>query len=99
MTSDHPQSVRLDVSNDEVHSSRYTLMTKYPTGSQERESSAHLFEEELEYVKEDDDDEYKGDEDENEVGEEKEEKRGEEDEAPSSSGNDYRPFILPKFGW
>ena len=100
---DHPLLVRLGASDDEVHSSSYTMMTECSTGSQKRESSTHLFEEKVEYVEGDDDGEYEegkgegeGDEDESEVREEEGERKGEEDKAPSSSGDNYRPFILLK---
>lgn len=42
-------SVHLDEGDDEVCSLGYTLMTKYLTGSQEREPPAHFSKEEMEY--------------------------------------------------
>ena len=103
VTSDRPLLVRLDASDDKVCSSGHTLMTECPTGSQEREPLAHLFKEKVEYVKGDDDGEYEegkgegeGDEDESEVGKEEGERSEDEDKASSSSGDNYRPFILLK---
>ena len=58
--SDYPLSIRLDVGDDEVRSSSYTLRTKYLTSSQEREPPTYFSEEEQEYGEGDDSDEYEG---------------------------------------
>lgn len=42
VTIDRSVSVRLDVGNDKVHPLGYNPMTKYPTGSQQREPRTFL---------------------------------------------------------
>lgn len=99
--SDHVPSFCLD--DEDVHLSRNDLTTEDWIGSLERELSAYLSGEKIEG-----EDERKGEgelDEEEENGEDKdgEEENGEEVDkggdgeavAPGSSGNDYRPFILP----
>ena len=101
-TRSHVPSFHLD--DEDVHSSGNDPMMEDWIGSLERELSAHLSGEEMEGEEgegegegEVDEEEDDGEEEDGEKEDGEEVDKGGEGEAmaPSSSSNDYRPFILP----
>lgn len=94
-TSGHVPSFRLD--DEDVHPSRNDPTIEDWIGSLERELLDHLSGEEMKGKGEVDEEEEDGKEENEEVEDGEEVDKGGEREAvaPGSSGNDYRPFILP----